>query len=311
MTIGKVRLTHPVLSARDARYGWRLHLAAGVTSVSASHHVVDLPSGRLAVFYEPGERAPVVMIHGNSACKELFAPQVVMLRQNGFGVLTLDLPGHGQSDNAKTPTQTYSFPGYANVVGQLLDAFAIPRAHVAGWSLGGHIGLELMGRDPRVRSLLIWGTPPVKPSLDAMRDAFLPGEGMGFAGQRVLSPEEGALYAKTMIGGSDGAPPALLDAIHRTDGNARVLMIENGARGVGLDAKALVGCDPRPLAVLHGADDPFVNLDYLTSLTYFNLWQGRILVLPGLGHAAHWQNPKTFITILLSFLLSSSEKLSP
>jgi pimeloyl-ACP methyl ester carboxylesterase len=298
------------LAARDARYGSALYLAAGVTSVSASHRVVDLPSGRLAVVYEPGERAPVVMIHGNSACKELFAPQVVMLRRNGFGVLTLDLPGHGQSDNATTPTQTYSFPGYAKAVGHLLDAFAISSAHVAGWSLGGHIGLELMGRDPRVRSLLIWGTPPVKPSLDAMRDAFLAGEGMRFAGQRVLSREDCALYGKTMIGGSEDAPPVLLDAIQRTDGNARVLMMENGARGSGLDARALVGRDPRPLAVLHGADDPFVNLDYLTSLTYRNLWQGRIQVLPGLGHAAHWQNPKTFNTILLSFLLSSSEKLS-
>ena len=279
--------------------------------MSTSHHVVDLPSGRLAVLFEPGERAPVVMIHGNSACKELFAPQVAMLRQNGFGVLTLDLPGHGQSDNATTPAQTYSFPGYANVIAHLLDAFAISRAHVAGWSLGGHIGLELMGRDPRVQSLLIWGTPPVKPSLDAIRDAFLPGESMRFAGQKVLSPEECALYGKAMIGGPDGAPPVLLDAIQRTDGNARALMIENSARGLGLDARALVGRDPRPLTVLHGADDPFVNLDYVTSLTFRNLWQGRIQVMPGLGHAAHWQNPMAFNTILLSFLLSLSEKLSP
>ncbi|WP_158806935.1 alpha/beta fold hydrolase [Beijerinckia sp. L45] len=278
--------------------------------MSASHHLVDLPSGRIAVHYETGVRAPVLMLHGNSAHKEVFANQVAMLRQNGFGVLTLDLPGHGQSDNAKHPALTYSFPGYAAAVAQVLDSFTIDTVHVAGWSLGGHIGLELMGRDPRVQSLLIWGTPPIKPGLEAMRDAFLPSESMAFAGQLVLGADECARYGAAMVGARDGAPPDLVAAIQRTDGAARAQMMANGLGGVGRNAQDLVERDPRPLAVLHGAEDPFVSLAYLANLAYRNLWRGQVQVLPGIGHAAHWQDPKIFNALLLSFLLSASEKVS-
>jgi pimeloyl-ACP methyl ester carboxylesterase len=278
--------------------------------MAAVHHLVDLPSGRIAVLYEPGERPPVVMLHGNSAHKEVFAGQLAMLRRHGFGVLTLDLPGHGQSDDAKDPARVYSFPGYAAVVAQVFDGFAIDAVHVAGWSLGGHIGLELMGRDPRVRSLLIWGTPPIKPGLEAMRDAFLPSESMGYAGQRALSADDCARYGAAMVGARDGAPPDLIAAIQHTDGAARAHMMANGLGGVGLDARDLVERDPRPLAVLHGAEDPFVSLAYLTSLAYRNLWRRQVQVLPGIGHAAHWQDAKIFNALFLSFLLSASEKVS-
>ena len=277
--------------------------------MSSIHHVVNLLTGRIAVLYESGERLPVVLIHGNSANKDIFEPQVAMLRQSGFGVLALDLPGHGTSDDAKDPGKTYSFTGYARVVGQVLDAFAIGTAHVAGWSLGGHIGLELMGRDPRIQSLLIWGAPPVNPSLASLRDAFLPSDGMGYAGAAALSEEDIAVYGAAMVGTPD-PPQVLLDAIRRTDGHARVHMIANSVAGVGLDARALVEHDQRPLAVLHGADDPFVNLAYLTGLAYRNLWRGQVQVLPGVGHAAHWQSPRTFNSLFLSFLLSASEKLA-
>jgi len=111
--------------------------------------------------------------------------------------------------------------------------------------------------------------------------------------------------------GFPGGEAALVDAIRRTDGQARTWMMKNSADGLGLDAKDLVERDPRPLAVLHGADDPFINLAYLTKLAYRNIWQGQVQVLPGVGHAAHWQEPKTFNMLFHSFLLSASEKLSP
>lgn len=265
----------------------------------------DHAEGRVAALYEPGERATVVLIHGNSADSETFAAQVSMLRENGFGVLAPDLPGHGRSSDAAAPAQTYSFPGYAAAVASLLDALAVPEVHVAGWSLGGHVGLELLGHDARVRSLLIWGTPPVKPGSEVLDQAFILSPAMAFAGQAALEAREVALYARAMAG--DAALALGLErAIARTDGAARTWMMRNGIGGVGLDARDLATRDPRPLAVLHGDADPFIQLAYLRGIAYRNLWGGQVHVLPGVGHAAHLQAPDTFNAMLLAFLLAST-----
>ncbi len=265
----------------------------------------DCAGGRVLGLYEPGERPTVLLLHGNSADQTVFTSQTAMLRRHGFGVLVLDLPGHGLSDDAVSAAETYSFPGYAAAIGQVLDLLAISDVHVAGWSLGGHIGLELMGGDARVRSLLIWGTPPIQPGPAALPEAFVLSSSMALAGQEVLSDEECRLYARAMLG-IEAVPESLVAAVRRTDGAARSWMVRNGLAGIGRDTRDLVARDPRPLAVLHGSEDPFVNFGYLKRLPYRNLWRNEVQVLAGVGHAGHLQASEAFDALLLAFLLSSS-----
>jgi pimeloyl-ACP methyl ester carboxylesterase len=274
-----------------------------------NQHIIDLPSGVVSAIYHPGREKTVVLIHGNSARKETFAPQFGVLQDAGHGVLAIDLPGHGQSGKPRDPEATYSFPGYAGVVAGVLDHLSIAAVHVVGWSLGGHIGLELMGRDPRVRSLLIYGTPAVKLTMDALTEAFLPSPGMNYASQRDLAPDEAEAYAQAMGGGPGVAE--LCQSILATDGDARVLMFMNAMKGFGLDAFDLVEADPRPLAVLHGDADPFINLAYLRKPAYRNLWRGAVQVMPGVGHAAHRQATATFNELMLDFLRSAPEDRAP
>lgn len=264
------------------------------------HPRIALPMGRIAIDHQPGDRTTVLLIHGNSASMALYAPQIAALRRNGYGTLALDLPGHGESDDARDPAETYSFPGYASAIASLIDALAIPRLHVIGWSLGGHIGLELMGRDLRVASLLIFGTPPVRPGPSALAAAFRPSAVMDLAGMEHLSDDDCRAYATAMVG--DEPPASLVASVRRTDGRARAFMVRSALDGVGLDAEALVASDERPIAIVHGADDPFVSAEFLDKLTYRNLWTGKILVLPGTGHAAHWQEPDLFNGLMLEFL---------
>ncbi|MDR3462533.1 MAG: alpha/beta hydrolase [Beijerinckiaceae bacterium] len=275
------------------------------------HHAVQVSCGRIDLVYSLGSRPLVLLIHGNSSCKEIFAAQILALREQGYGVLALDLPGHGASENAKNPSAVYSFPGYAGIVAEILDFFSINSVHVVGWSLGGHIGLELMGRDPRVVSLLIVGTPAAKSRMESLTEAFLPSEAMNFAGQRDFSPEDAIAYGEAVVGGPEFLTPELLAAVRRTDGDARFWMVQNTMNGVGLDAWDLVEREARPLAVVHGDQDPFINLSYLRKPAYRNLWRGEVQVLDGVGHAAHWQAPDRFNELLLSFLHPFGEILSP
>ncbi|HEX8166315.1 MAG TPA: alpha/beta hydrolase [Beijerinckiaceae bacterium] len=261
-----------------------------------------LPSGRISALFAPGRRSTVLLVHGNSSCKEVFARQFGPLVSSGFGVLAADLPGHGGSANAGEPKAVYSFPGYAAVLSSLLDELALDDVQVLGWSLGGHVGLELWGTDPRVRSLLITGTPPIRPSPEALRDAFTDSPGMDLAGKRDFTAADALTYATLMLGGPEHVSDRLLGAVRRTDGDARFWMVRNGLAGTGVDQARLVRSGPKPLAVVQGARDPFLNLQYLHALSYRRLWRDGVQLIETAGHAPHWQAPAVFNALMLGFL---------
>ncbi|WP_323853773.1 alpha/beta hydrolase, partial [Xenorhabdus koppenhoeferi] len=51
--------------------------------------------------------------------------------------------------------------GYALTVIEVLEKLAINSVVVFGWSLGGHIGLEMLALFPKMIGLMICGTPPI------------------------------------------------------------------------------------------------------------------------------------------------------
>jgi pimeloyl-ACP methyl ester carboxylesterase len=56
------------------------------------------------------------------------------------------------------------------------------------------------------------------------------------------------------------------------------------------------------LAVVNGAEDPFIRLDYFEVPKYANLWEGRCHRLPGLKHAPFWEAPDVFDELLARFI---------
>ena len=147
-----------------------------------------------------GSHIPVVLIHGNSSTKSIWDKQVNVLRNFDCPVLALDLPGHGDSENSPTPKITYSFPGYAAIISGLLDALGWSSVTVVGWSLGGHIGLELLANEPRLHSLLILGTPPVRLCANALEQAFY--SEAQLAGKEKFSELDARTYGASMLGGA-------------------------------------------------------------------------------------------------------------
>jgi len=249
---------------------------------------------------------PVLFLHGNSSCKEIWSHQIEAMRLRGRPVVAPDLPGHGRSSNARDPSSIYSFPGYAAVVGELLDKLNWTSVDVVGWSLGGHIGLELLATDDRVRSLAIVGTPPARPCYEALEDAFHATPKMQLTGKRDFTKSDALAYATSMLGGDAWVSRHHLDGVRRTDGDARHYMLSNALKGRGVDQRRLVESDDTRLCVMHGEKDPFVRLDYLMSLDYRNLWTDRVHIFSGAGHAPHWQYPVKFNEVICAFLSEKS-----
>ncbi|MGL3210704.1 alpha/beta fold hydrolase [Bradyrhizobium sp. BR 1433] len=255
---------------------------------------------RLGVLESAPGTIGVLLIHGNSSSKEVFAGQFLALENDGFAVVAPDLPGHGASDWSCTPRKTYSFPGYAALLHGLMTRLGYRSYHVIGWSLGGHIGLEMLARYREVRSLALTGTPPVRLNPEGVGAGFRWTPSTALAGRQRFSPDDCQRYVRAMMG-TNRASPVHLRAATVTDGNARYWMVRNGMAGVGADEVQTVGTDERPLAILQGARDPFLKIDYVQGLRYRNIWRGGPVLLDA-GHAPHWQVPATFNRHMREFL---------
>jgi pimeloyl-ACP methyl ester carboxylesterase len=103
---------------------------------------IDTPNGAIAVHESAGQGPPVVFIHGNSSSSRAFSRQLEGPLGRRLRLVAVDLPGHGKLADAKDPS-AYSLPGHARAVRAALDALGIDEAHFVGWSLGGHVALEM------------------------------------------------------------------------------------------------------------------------------------------------------------------------
>jgi len=85
----------------------------------------------------------IVFIHGNSSSKNAFKNQIEYFSKNNYGVLAIDLPGHGASENAPIPNNVYTMPNYAKILMGAIKAIVKGDFIVVGWSLGGNIAFEM------------------------------------------------------------------------------------------------------------------------------------------------------------------------
>jgi pimeloyl-ACP methyl ester carboxylesterase len=255
----------------------------------------------IAVRQSAGRKMPTLLIHGNSSSKEIFNQQFASALGQEYRLIAIDLPGHGNSSDAFDPHRSYSMVGYADAVVEVLEHLGIDEVAVIGWSLGGHIGMEMMALYPLLTGLMIIGAPPVGSSPDAIRQGFRDHPDLLLAGKQEFTDADVEAFARTTSGGS--SDPVLRTVVRRADGRARRLMVEGLLSGQASDQRQLVETmDSIPLAVVNGAEEPFVDTAYLSTLSYANLWRGACHVIPRTGHAPFLEAPQIFNDILSRFL---------
>ncbi|WP_194723587.1 alpha/beta fold hydrolase [Noviherbaspirillum malthae] len=101
------------------------------------------------------ELPTAVFIHGAQHDHSVWALQTRYFAHHGFGVLAVDLPGHGRSKGEPLA----SVEAMADWLLALLDAAGVRQAALAGHSMGSLIALETAFRAPdRVSKLALVGT---------------------------------------------------------------------------------------------------------------------------------------------------------
>jgi pimeloyl-ACP methyl ester carboxylesterase len=119
-----------------------------------------------------GPRA-IVLTHGLLMDRRMYSKLAPVLAAHGHRVITVDMLGHGMSDQPHDMT-AYSMPQFGADVIALLDHLELPQAVIGGTSLGANIALEAAVAAPeRVRGLVI-EMPVLENALPAAAAAFVP-----------------------------------------------------------------------------------------------------------------------------------------
>nr|WP_246410355.1 alpha/beta hydrolase [Granulicella aggregans] len=254
---------------------------------------------------------PVVLIHGNSSSRDVFRKQLDNGLFTDYRLIAIDLPGHGRSEDAVNPAETYTLPGLAGAVSEVLENIGVSDPVVLGWSLGGHIAIEMLASFRQMRALLLCGTPPIgkHQGKNNMAEGYNNSPRSLPAPDRRMNESEARSFVYRIWRGT--GDDRLIEAAMRTDGRFRRRLLDSSLEGSGVNQRKIVETAQIPIGVINGADDTLIKAEFFKQLLFPNLWERQIHIAQNAGHAPFWEQPKEFNQLLsrfLSFAQISSKK---
>ncbi|MEI9994605.1 MAG: alpha/beta hydrolase [Rhizomicrobium sp.] len=255
----------------------------------------------IAAWDRDGDALPFVLIHGNSCSKEAFRPLFESTALARHRLVALDLPGCGESADARAPQETYNLPGLAEAVVAVVNALGLTRYALVGWSLGGHVAIEALLHGAEPAGLVLTGTPPCGPDPAEIAATFLP-----VAGSEVMSMEHPSaaqiaafleiVYAPSLPNAAQAAAAA------RADGRLRRHFFEYVFANPHLEPQRVtVARWPRPIALVQGRQEVFFDPAKLDALRWGNLWRGGTQWIENAGHAPFVSQTEAYAQVLRAF----------
>ena len=240
-------------------------------------------SGRVAhdgaeIWYASyGAGAAVILLHGGLANSDYWGNQVPALTAAGYRVVLIDSRGHGRSSRDDRP---YTYELMASDVVAVMDALAIRRAAVVGWSDGAIIGLVLAMRTPDRLTRVFAFAANMDPS-GVQPDVLTNPTFSRFV------TEAASAYAR--LSPTPGGFADFAKAINR--------MWDTEPNYTAADLSRIA----TPVAIVDGDHDEAIRRDHTEYLAR-SIPEAKLIILPGVSHFAMLQDPAQFNAAMLAFL---------
>jgi pimeloyl-ACP methyl ester carboxylesterase len=267
---------------KDKKERWQtIPLPPAMPKAEASGHV-ELPDGAQIYWASYGTPAapPVILLHGGLGNGDHFGFQVPALVDK-FRVIAIDSRGQGRSTLGKSKTKL-SYHSMAGDVIAVMDALALKRASIVGWSDGGAIALDLgIHYQDRVEKLFVFGT-----NYDAKGSKSRSGYSPTFAAYGAKCRSDFAKLSKSPKS-FDAVATALLP-VWRDPGSFTKDQLRS------IQAHTLIS---------DGDRDEIIVLDQIKEMAAL-IPNGKLVIFRDTSHFALWQDPTTFNQALVDFLTS-------
>lgn len=249
-----------------------------------------------------GQGRPLLCLHGFSGSAATWAPFAGAWP--GWRIVAVDLLGHGASDAPADPAR-YRMERAVEDLAALLDAVAIPRLAVLGYSMGGRVALHFALFEPeRVEALILEGASPgidnpaeraVRVSSDEELAAFIEREGIAafvdrwealplFATQRRLPAE---VLARQRAQRLANRPEGLANSLRGMGAGAQTPLTER------------LGEIRLPTLLIAGALDEKYRA--LAQRMAKSMPDAEAVIVPDAGHAVHLERPGDFARAVREF----------
>jgi 2-succinyl-6-hydroxy-2,4-cyclohexadiene-1-carboxylate synthase len=250
-----------------------------------------------------GEGPPLVLLHGFTGSIATWRSRLDTFAGQ-FSIVAVDLPGHGASD-APDPARYGMEQCVADLLA-LLDRLEISRAALLGYSMGGRVALNLaLGAPERVRALILESAslgiadPDERLARRRHDDALA-----------AMIEQEGIEafvdhWERLPLFASQAALPAAVRDRQRTK------RLANSPRGLANSLRSIgagmmeplhdrLGEIQAPVLLMAGAlDERYCRLGRTMAEA---MPAAQLVVVPGVGHAIHLEQPEAFNRHVLEFL---------
>jgi pimeloyl-ACP methyl ester carboxylesterase len=262
-------------------------------------HKIPTKHGGVSVLTRGGAGPAIMLLHGNSFSGDVFSGMANDPAFAGIPLIIPDLPGHGLSDNAPVPSQTYSYAGFGDCITELATALKLQSYMIFGWSLGGQIAIEMLDRAPGLIGVATIGSAIVPRGPLGLINGFHFSLDLLLAGKAAFSTKEAMRFAETCTG---TAPSTLrINSILRVDPAMRPALSKSSVFGKGRDQRAVIANTQTPVYLTLGENDPFIRTEHFSKTTGPTLFGDRPQIFTGNGHAPFLENPSSFARRLAVF----------
>ena len=267
-------------------------------------------ANNLTINYEQqGSGEPLLLIPYLSADNACYAFQVAEYAKH-FTCISVDLRGTGESDK---PSGAYSTETLADDVAAFMSAAGIEKAHVAGLSLGGAVGMWLAAKHPeKVLSLSLHDTWP---KTDCFIRAVL--GGFQLAAKALQSVPEAtiqAIFPWCFTPELYAQKPEYIEALaafvrSRPIAQCVPAFLEQCNAVINHDASAQLSRITAPTQITFGRHDLVTSTRFADPMKNA-IRNSEVLVFEGAAHAPIYEKTEEFNQKTLAFLLRHTQSAS-
>ncbi|MCH5225261.1 MAG: alpha/beta hydrolase [Muribaculaceae bacterium] len=105
------------------------------------------------------EGPPVLLLHG-WGCNLSTVRSIAACLEDKMRVFSLDLPGHGKSEE---PREIWGTKDFANLVGKFVEMLGLKRPSLIGHSFGGRTSIAYCAGNPEIEKVVLVDSAGIKP----------------------------------------------------------------------------------------------------------------------------------------------------